>query len=451
MKEFAAFTDAEQMRAIFQDNLPGCARGPFKIVGCKVMHTSLKTFLKEQSRRKSHLSALYRLELVDAANGRKLEQLLYAKTYLDHRSRAEFLRNLNARHSETKFHVSLAHLPELDTVVWCFPNDPALPLLADAVNPDLAIRHLPYELLPEAWNAQEKIRDLRVEIVNYRPEIRCLAKYHLTSAVTGESAPLFGKTYGDGLGEAIHQRMVALREGAGEERPEAFRIARPLGYKPSTRTVWMEALTGASLIERVLGGREAGLMHRTAAGLVAFQQASLTIANRATQAAHLEEAEKKTAKLEGSFPERARPVRDLLRRLQETAASFPPSTETLLHGDFHIDQLRVCGDRLALFDFDELCLGNPLQDVANFLADLHARDLDPALTESLSKEFLAAYQALAPWEVSAERLHWFFSLQLLTKAYRAYWQQKDNLETIIERCVAQADRGLSFAPRGGRR
>ncbi len=451
MKEFAAFTDAERIRAIFQDHLPRCARGPFRIAGCQIMHAALKTFEKEQSRRKSHLSALYRLELVDDAEGKRLEQLLYSKTYLDSRSRTEFVRNLNSRLSASNFHVSLAHLPELDTVVWCFPNDPALPMLADVVDPGRVLSYLPYDRLPAAWDAPEKIREVRIEIVNYRPERRCIARYEIVSASSGERAVLFGKTYREKGGEEVHRRMAALGENGEEDSPAGFRIPRPFGYGAETGTVWMEALPGSPLIDAALGENGPALLRSAAAGLAAFQRASLGGLARHAGLSHLEEAEKKTRKLETALPEFGHRVRRLFQRLAEAADALPEAPETLLHGDFHIDQLRVCNGRIALFDFDELCLGDPLQDAANFLADLHVRQLDPARIEALSGEFLQAYASHAPWPVSPERLHWLFSLQLLTKAYRAYWQQKSGHGAIIERCLARAERRLPFSFRGGRR
>ena len=49
------------------------------------------------------------------------------------------------------------------------------------------------------------------------------------------------------------------------------------------------------------------------------------------------------------------------------------------HGDFHVDQLLVAGDGIAVVDFDEMCLAAPALDIASYAADVvRGRDGDLA-------------------------------------------------------------------------
>src|SRR5262249_35761362 len=103
MREFEQFTDAEIMRARFQRLFPYCAHGPLRVTDCEVLRARVKfhrprlRYLEEESQRKSYMSALYRLQVTDSFNGRRSEQMLYAKAYLDNRSHAEFVRNMNSK------------------------------------------------------------------------------------------------------------------------------------------------------------------------------------------------------------------------------------------------------------------------------------------------------------------------------------------------------------------
>ena len=73
----------------------------------------------------------------------------------------------------------------------------------------------------------------------------------------------------------------------------------------------------------------------------------------------------------------------------------------LIHGDFHIQQLLLLDDkRIALFDFDELAIANPLLDVANFCADLYTGDAKIGGTSGAKR----AYSAPSFWPIPARAL-----------------------------------------------
>lgn len=49
------------------------------------------------------------------------------------------------------------------------------------------------------------------------------------------------------------------------------------------------------------------------------------------------------------------------------------------HGDFHVDQLLLAGDAIAVIDLDQLCLADPALDLATYAADVvrgRAADLE---------------------------------------------------------------------------
>ena len=56
--------------------------------------------------------------------------------------------------------------------------------------------------------------------------------------------------------------------------------------------------------------------------------------------------------------------------MQGCIDALAPGKSVRLHNDFHWNQLRINGDRIVVLDFERMCLGDPLMDVANFACQL---------------------------------------------------------------------------------
>lgn len=78
------------------------------------------------------------------------------------------------------------------------------------------------------------------------------------------------------------------------------------------------------------------------------------------------------------------------RRLLENCRSFEA---TLIHRDFHEKQILVDGNRGGLIDLDTSCMGDPAQDIGNFLAHLKFRELQTSSDVSSQVDaFLDGYR-----------------------------------------------------------
>lgn len=87
-------------------------------------------------------------------------------------------------------------------------------------------------------------------------------------------------------------------------------------------------------------------------------------------------------------------LRDCARKLAGLISRAPdnlnlPKPVTLIHGDFHADNLQVSEDRVTIFDWQLVGSGAPMMDVANFIASsipLSANDTaTPVLLEKYSE------------------------------------------------------------------
>src|SRR5262249_33748506 len=148
-------------------------------------------------------------------NGRPL---FHVKAYRDGRSREKFAQACAAPTVPPPFGAAVMHVPELDLVVWAFPNDPKLLHLPQVLVRPRLRRHLPYERLDTTSAA-----DVSIDVVRYKPEVRCITRYRL-----GRIA-LYGKTFKHDRARDIAGRIEALADQLASVE-DAFVIAPPLGH-----------------------------------------------------------------------------------------------------------------------------------------------------------------------------------------------------------------------------
>lgn len=434
VKEFEKFTDPESVKAVLQQRLPALAQGNLLIAGCRILHLHYKTYLKEGSRGKSFLAAAYQLEIHNRANGERNVQIIFAKIFLGGRSHEEFYKACRRTLCPTPLGVPLAHLADLGMVVWTFPNDPVLSHLPAVADPDKVKNHLPYDSLPPNFgvNAHSQVK---VEIINYRPELRCAARYRLRQG--SATLALFGKTFADERGREIHRRMEWLWR-LSRRHPDQFPMPRPLAYNEEVKTIWQEELPGAPLAEIINRDNYRSLIASAARRLAFLHQSGAPASSRITLEENLEEVRKKAAKLSQAFPFAQASLQKTAEALEQSLPRLSPAPDRLLHGDFHLRQLMVHEGRVALLDFDEFAIGDPAQDLANFIADLRARRFDDGFVKAIAATLVEAYGQQTGWRAPADRLAWHSSAQCVTRAYRAYLQQQPDLENQVRYFVELA-------------
>jgi hypothetical protein len=433
-KEFEMFTDPESVKAVLQQRLPALAQGNLLIADCRILHLHCKTYLKKGSRGKSSLAAAYQLDIQNRATGERDPQIIFARIFLGDRSCEEYSRAVQQPLCPTAFGEPLVHLDDLGMVIWTFPNDPVLHSLPSVTNPDEVKNYLPYGSFPAGISAKE-IADVKVEIINYRPEIRCTARYRLRCG--SATLALFGKTFADGRGREIYQRMERLwqtrRQRAGE-----FLMPRPLAYNEEVKTIWQKELPGAPLAQIISRDNYRKLIADAAQRLAFIHQSDAPTSSRISLDDHLGEIRKKAAKLSLAFPAEQARLQKMAQTLERNLPRLSPAPDCLVHGDFHLRQLMVHEGRVALLDFDEFATGDPAQDLANFIADLRSHRYDDGFVKAIAATLVEAYSRQTGGHLPADRLAWHSSVQYITRAYRAYLQQKPDLEDRVRYFIALA-------------
>jgi Phosphotransferase enzyme family len=441
---FSIFMDSAKMKAIFQKELPNCWSKGWRLTDCQIQHPRYKTYLNPNSQHKSYLAATYHLRGINKLTSKSEDKILYVKAFLGERSYSEYEKAcVQVEHNE---HV-LLHIEKYGMIVWYFPNDPGIADLAKVMDVEAMRRYFVNFLMASKDGGVFEVKDIALQIINYRPEIRCTFRYDLETP-SGSIMALYGKTFSDERGAEIHRRISTLLP-SHKNNSACFALPNPIGYDTSLQTLWVEGLNGSPLLHSINQQNAERLMSRLAKYLVYFHYATLEGLEVNTEENQLSEIQKKSAKLQSAFPGLSQRIGSILAELKREIEKLPDIPNQLIHGDFHVQQLIMLFDsRIALFDFDELALANPLVDVANFSADLHNLNLGKKLTEWIIHSFVKAYKAASSFEISNAHFNWHYKVQLITRAYRAYIQQKSGLEQIIEQFVTLAESGYIEKHRG---
>jgi aminoglycoside phosphotransferase len=273
-----------------------------------------------------------------------------------------------------------AYVPEMRAIVQLYPVDVKLPALVPATSSCEMCRVL-REAFPEKTGSAP--RECHAELVRYKPAKRAVLRYRLGGA---EVDTVYGKLHARDRAAALYEIGRALRE-AGVATPA------PLAYLPDLRMVVYSEAQGGRLKDLYATDEFAGWMGPVAEALAhlhATRIDGLPIGSSHDEARTVLVAGRM---IETLLPNQATEAARLATNLAADLAAVQVPAVTI-HGDFSAQQVLISDASVVLLDFDRIKLGNPLLDVATFLADLSVRQNES--TSTARAMFLDAYAALRP-------------------------------------------------------
>jgi aminoglycoside phosphotransferase (APT) family kinase protein len=111
------------------------------------------------------------------------------------------------------------------------------------------------------------------------------------------------------------------------------------------------------------------------------------------------------------------PVQMIIHALEERSATHSAIAVTPIHGAFRLSQVLLTNGRCAIIDFDDVKRGNPLIDVASFVAHLLYVQVKGQLSQAQSQvaiqHFCRAYAAHVPWTVDGDVLAWYIAAHVV--------------------------------------
>ena len=304
---------------------------------CEVLHVWRKTHQRASSATKSYARVSFRLELRDRDSDAWCTRLAHGLVRFDGDD------------------VSLTLQP--------FPDDAALPQLQSLAQADRALREAPAAVREHCGGSGDAL----VEVVNYRPGLRCTLRIAARQAV-------YAKTFADDCGAVLADRVrrlqPVLRGACGTPAMPSL-----LAYDVATRTVWCAEVSGGSPFLPAPARRSISRAPWQSLGqvLATLHQADLADLPVLDRALRLHEVGKKVAKLESVTSGIGARARAILDHCAYRLRSLPSEDAVALHADLHTRQIGQRDGQAVLFDFDELSRGPVAQDIASLRVDLEAQ------------------------------------------------------------------------------
>ncbi len=247
------------------------------------------------------------------------------------------------------------------------------------------------------------------ELVGYKPRGRAVLRAN----------GLVLKAYG--ASRQFEAALAGLRTaGAGPLRTGTLAAAVPELRLIAQRLVAGRRPESAADVAATAGALAAELQGGPASGLI-----------EAPPERHLAAAARK-AELIGAVLPALRPRADALvaslRRDVPSVSALVPA-----HGDFHVDQLLV-GERVAVVDFDQMCLAAPALDLATYAADVvRGRDGDLAAVAEVLDPLLDGYGG------RPAALEWHLSAAILARTAHPFQRQLPDWPGRVEAMLAAAE------------
>ncbi|QDU65080.1 phosphotransferase [Engelhardtia mirabilis] len=300
-----------------------------------------------------------------SVGGAEQQRLLVVKLHLDGKAGALDQGELDKRRFGHQHEVELRIVVERGRLAWSFPADRELPGAARVLDIGRFARFFEREGSMPGWRVRRK--HVSTELVRYRPESR--AVFHMDVRLEGPR----GEKRRIGIGARCLRRAVALRTIDQRRRFEQSAQARAL----APALLATEARSGLLFEEWLpvdvarpgdfVGAPRAGEALARLHRLPNWEAAATTTPHSASDALPLL---RRFPALERLLPE--------LPRIQSSPRAW-------VHGDFHPDQIGVerGNNSTRLLDLDRLGAGEPLDDLAEWIADAVAEDesVEPDLNQ----------------------------------------------------------------------
>lgn len=255
---------------------------------------------------------------------------------------------------------------------WHVTTDPAMPMLAEALNPAVMQTHL--SQLAPTWGiaGQPVLHSIRV--LRHKPQRRCLIAYDLILGdrpETSQPLTVLGKVRARGLDRASHHVLASLwHSDFGAANSAACAVPQPMGQLPHLHMVLQRYVPGTVATQLIPRSGGTNLCRRIALAAHQLHQTRVTAHRQHTMADELRILHERLPRVLQQYPHWQGRIERLLAACDRLGASLPPCQPTGIHRDFYSDQILVEGDRLYLLDLDLYCMGDPGLDLGNFIAHL---------------------------------------------------------------------------------
>ena len=359
-------------------------------------------------------------------------------------------------------------IPSLGMQVYRFPNDPALPSLTKAIDPQVISAALA-EAVPEFQTGAARILRCDVKLLRFRPARRCTLRLRVWLRENKSGAivkrVLYGKIYHD-LEKAghVYQQMQSL-SSSNPAKNGHVSFATASAFLPDLAMVLQDPIEGIPLDSMISCETQAGDSRgfvgtvAAASALAALHTSGLAAGKPRSINSELARFKKRGARIGQVNPELGDNIIKLAGALSAWLDTLEQwgATSCLIHGDCKPAQFLIKDQQAALLDFDHCGMADPAVDVGTFLATLQQMKVRQTMKNrgkrapctdwlpGLKRQFLEAYCTAsgAPsgfWQ----RAEWYEAVALLRKAIRGF--ERSPFSPLPDALLAEAWKGLETLP-----
>jgi hypothetical protein len=286
-------------------------------------------------------------------------------------------------------------------------QDPALSSLDVASDPE-AMSTLFRTVLPPRIGSRSDCTVASGEVLKYRRGKRCTIAYELECDLT-----VYVKLFYNERGERIKDKMQVLKRACGS-RPL---IPEPYGYLPNHRMLILEGISGEPLSD-ILHDCTGEADRRAATALSDLHSCGARLPKLWRLVDEVSVLTRRIDILGRNRPELHSPLLNLTTELWAREPS-DLSSPAPLHRDFYPAQVIAQNGAIAFVDLDDSAMGDPLIDVANFMAHItllsFRRFTDPDGLAKTRRAFLDAYRERNP-HLETENLPFYEASTLIRLA-----------------------------------
>jgi len=416
LPQLGVVTDVTAMQDILLRQFPQLAEKNWRVIGMNV-----KQFHHRPGRK---CDLFYGLYFENTMTGEYYRQILSAVALPKGVAQEQFARAREQGCFQPEVGLAVHFLPELEMILWGFPNDPKLKRLHELVD-KATLR----EILQTHWARLRvppdfSLIDIDTEVVKYVPQDRCTLKHRLQlqSADRADELILFSKTYSPKTaGEAIFTVMQDLWN-APVSQSGALMVPEPLFYERDINVVFQRGMAGSHVDEQINQIDLEPIAAKIGVALAGLHQSAVPASDyrsREREMAEFVDGMEALGKFNQAYQVPLEAINDELWR---SLPNLTPLQTVPTHGAFRLSQLLMGDGKIGLVDFDGFLYGDPILDVSSFVAHLLylvvKGDMSATQSRAAIRQFCRAYAETASWGLPVDVLKWYVTVMLIGKQAR---------------------------------
>ena len=324
------------------------------------------------------------------------------------------------------------------------------PVRETRVRPDERLKSLEIALdeerMKEVFAPKAKARfgdrfEIRsIDIAVYRRHVnRCVVRYRIAGS-NGDHAGeaqwgVIGKVLDAGAGERVHENMRRLwTHGFSRDAADRVSMAEPLEYLPALSMMLQEEVGGASVRNLLKQTREERHFRLAARAVAKLHRCPVWAGTARTVQDHLQRCHPRYPFLALACPHLAGPIERIVEGALRIEERLSDVRFTPVHGDFHLGQVHVDGDRAWLVDLDAFGYADPASDLGNLIVFLKDKARRDAAVGALIAAFLDEYFSVMDRRIM-DRIPLFEALTHLRRACKSLRLQDAEWQQRIERMI----------------